>query len=94
MQKEIKRKCQGCLKLINRNELIKITKLPNGSLKINPTSKELGRSVYVCKNSECINQFIKKKKIKSALKFSNQEEILKIENELKEIISVSNNMMK
>ena len=80
---EIKRKCQGCLKLINRNELVKITKLPDGTLKINPTSKELGRSVYVCPNSECIKIFIKKKKIKTALKYSNMEEITRVEELLK-----------
>ena len=79
---EIKRKCQGCLKLINRNELIKITKLQNGTLKINPNNKELGRSVYVCKNSECIKVFIKKKRLKTALKSTNMEENAKIENEL------------
>ena len=31
MTKEILRKCQGCLKLINRDELIKITKLSKTS---------------------------------------------------------------
>ena len=80
---EIKRKCQGCLSLINRDELIKITKLADGTLKINPNSKELGRSVYVCKNSECIKTLIKKKKIKTALKYSNMEEIAKAEELLK-----------
>ena len=80
---EIKRKCQGCLKLINRNELIKITKLIDGTLKINPNSKELGRSVYVCKNPECIKIFIKKKKLRTALKYSNMEEISRIEELLK-----------
>jgi len=84
--KEIKRKCQGCLKLINRDELIKITKLPNGELKINPNSKELGRSVYLCKNAECLKIFIKKKKLKTALKYLNMDEILKIEEELKKLI--------
>lgn len=83
--KEIKRKCQGCLKLFNRDELIKITKLPNGTLKINPNSKELGRSVYLCKNVECLKVFIKKKKLKTALKYSNMDEILKIEEELKNL---------
>ena len=81
--KEIKRKCQGCLKLINRDELIKITKLFDGTLKINPTSKEIGRSVYVCANCECIKLFIKKKKLKTALKYSNMEEILRVEELLK-----------
>jgi len=82
--KEILRKCQGCLKLINRDELIRITKLSNGELVINPNSKELGRSVYVCKNAQCIKQFIKKKKLKTALKSSNMNENEKIDNILKE----------
>lgn len=86
MQKEIKRKCQGCLKLINRNELIKITKLQDGALKLNPNTKELGRSVYVCKNSECIKTFIKKKKLKTALKATNIEEISRIEQELSSLL--------
>jgi predicted RNA-binding protein YlxR (DUF448 family) len=86
MSKEILRKCQGCLKLINRNELIKITKLANGKLKLNPNSKELGRSVYVCQNSECIKQFIKKKKLKVALKSSDISENEKIEALLKTYI--------
>ena len=86
MQKETIRKCQGCQKLINRNELIKITKLQNGALKINPNNKELGRSVYVCKNAECIKIFIKKKKLKTALKASNIEEIARIEAELNSLL--------
>ena len=51
--------------------------------KVNPNSKELGRSVYVCKNAECIKVFIKKKKLKTALKYSNMEEISRIEELLK-----------
>ena len=85
MQKEIKRKCQGCFEIKDRKDLIKITKLPNGFLKINPDSKELGRSIYVCKNEECIKVLIKKKKLKTALKYSNMEEISRVEEELKNI---------
>lgn len=86
MQKEVKRKCQGCLEIKDREDLIKITKLQNGRLKINPNSKELGRSVYVCKNSECVKMFIKKKKLKNALKFSNMDEISRVEEELKKMV--------
>ena len=52
--KQIQRKCQGCLTVKNRDEMIKITRFSNGTLKINPTSKELGRSLYVCSNLDCI----------------------------------------
>ena len=86
MEKETKRKCQGCLKIIDRKELIKITKLQNGLLKINPNSKELGRSIYVCRCEECIKVFIKKKKLKTALKYSNMDEITRVEEELKKMV--------
>ncbi|MBQ8848376.1 MAG: YlxR family protein [Candidatus Gastranaerophilales bacterium] len=82
MQKEIKRKCQGCMEIKDRTSLIKITKLQNGLLKINPNSKELGRSIYVCKNEACIKSLIKKKRIKNALKYSNMDEISRVEIEL------------
>ena len=82
--KEIKRKCQGCNQIFDRNHLIKITKLPDGSIKINPSSKEIGRSIYVCKNSECIKNFLKRKRLRN-LKISSAEEILRIEEELKKI---------
>ncbi len=85
MTKETRRKCRGCFEIKNRDDLIKITKLQSGKLKINPNSKELGRSVYVCKNINCVKLLIKKKGIKSALKYNNSEEIEKVENELMNI---------
>ena len=85
--KEILRKCQACLELKDRNKMIKITKLKNGTLKVNPSSKELGRSVYVCKKPECVKIFIKKKKLKTALKYSNTDEILKTEEIIKGLLN-------
>ena len=86
MEKEIKRKCQGCFNLINRNELIKITKLKDGTLKVNPSKYELGRSIYVCKNEECIKNLIKTKGIKRGLKFSDGEIIKETEEKLKNFL--------
>ena len=79
------RKCQSCNTKQDRNLMIKITKLPQG-LKINPTSKELGRSIYVCKNEECVKQLIKRKRIRTALKYSSQEEIERIQEELLHLV--------
>lgn len=79
---KVKRLCQACRNEFERGELIKITKLDNGTLKINPNSKELGRSAYVCLNIECIKTLIRKKRLKGALKFNNFEEISKVEQEL------------
>ena len=84
--REIKRKCQGCSKIQDRSLMIKITKLSNDLLKINPSSRELGRSIYVCKNAACIRNLIKKNKIKTVLKYKNLEEISRIEEELKKML--------
>ena len=85
--KEHLRKCQACGKIQDRTLMIKITrinsKFNSAGLKINPTSKELGRSIYVCKNEECIKNLIKKKRIRGCLKYNNQEEIERVESELR-----------
>ncbi len=65
------RKCVGCGKIKNRDELIKITRQnPLGDLIINPDSKVFGRSVYLCYNNTCIENAFKKNKISKALKTS------------------------
>ena len=67
----VERKCAGCGKIKNRDELIKITKAnPHGDLIINPDSKVFGRSVYLCYNNSCIENAFKKNRISKALKTS------------------------
>jgi len=80
------RKCQGCGKISNREDFIKIT-LNGGKLYINPTSKILGRSLYVCPNIQCVKTLIKKKRITGALKFKNFEEIKTAEEALLKMFS-------
>lgn len=65
----VDRKCAGCGKIKNRNDLIKITKQnPDGSIIINHSNKIFGRSVYLCYNNSCIEAAFKKNKIAKALK--------------------------
>lgn len=80
------RLCQGCFNQKTVDNMLKITKLKDGTLKLNPNSKELGRSVYVCKNKECIKQFIKKHRLQKGLRYYNQKEIQNIEQQLTQII--------
>ena len=54
------RKCCGCGKEINKENLIKITRNKNGKVRIKPDSKFTGRSVYICKKRECIEKALKK----------------------------------
>ncbi len=63
------RKCAGCGKIKNRDELIKITRQnPDGTIVINPESKIFGRSVYLCYNNDCIEAAFKKNRIGKILK--------------------------
>lgn len=65
----VDRKCVGCGKLKNKDELIKITKEnQSGDIIINHSNKIFGRSVYLCYNNSCIEAAFKKNKLQKALK--------------------------
>ena len=65
------RKCVGCNKLLERNQIIRITKdNKNGKIIINPDSKTFGRSAYLCYNQSCIETALKKNKLNRVLKTS------------------------
>lgn len=64
-----KRKCIGCLKTFDRNEMFKIMKkYDSGEIVLSPSNKDFGRSVYICKNKNCIDNAFKKGKINRLLK--------------------------
>ncbi len=63
------RKCIGCGKIKNRDEMIKVTvQKPHGDIVVNGNSKIFGRSVYLCYNKCCIENAFKKNRIKKHLK--------------------------
>ena len=72
------RKCQSCKQTKNVDLMHKITKeFKSEKLYLNPNSKILGRSAYVCKDKECINKLLKKKILYKALKTDSLEQIEK-----------------
>ena len=67
--KKFKRQCCSCRQIKEKNELVRITKeAKTDSLFLNTENKVHGRSVYICKNIECLEKALKKKKIESSLK--------------------------
>lgn len=70
----VERKCVGCGKIKDRQELIKITKVDDDII-VNPDSKKFGRSVYVCYNNVCIENTFKKNRISKILKTSIPEDL-------------------
>ena len=61
------RRCISCRSVINRENLLKITKEHNSGISIN---KGFGRSAYVCKTDKCLKDTKLKKNLQKALKLS------------------------
>ncbi|MBQ8887116.1 MAG: YlxR family protein [Candidatus Gastranaerophilales bacterium] len=72
------RQCVFCREYKSKEDLIRITKTKEGFVEINNAGDVQGRSVYICKNAECIKNALKKKKIEGSLK-SNLPESIKEE---------------
>lgn len=74
---KIIRKCIACGIEKSRDKLIKITiNKKNRTIEVNPKSDFCGRSAYLCKDFECINNAFKKGRLYKILKI-NQDESLK-----------------
>lgn len=67
---KIIRKCCSCNELKSRDNLIKITKNSQGEIRIMPESTFFGRSCYICKCSDCVENSFKKGKIFKLLKIT------------------------
>lgn len=74
--KKFKRQCCFCKEIKSKDELIRITKdSKTDEILINNDNKIQGRSVYICKNIECFENALKKKKIEGSLKSALPENI-------------------
>lgn len=63
------RKCVGCDQFKEKIELIRVmSETSSSNIIVNPNNNTFGRSVYVCKNLNCIENAFKKMKISKFLK--------------------------
>lgn len=69
MANKFLRKCIGCGTYKQKDELIKITReAKTQEIHINPKNNIYGRSSYICKDRNCVNNAFKKMKISKILK--------------------------
>ncbi len=74
--KKFLRQCVSCRLIKPKEQLIRITKnYKTKTIQINYNSQIQGRSVYICKNKECLENALKKKKIEHYLKSELTENI-------------------
>ena len=61
------RRCMACNTQREKQDLIRIVKAPDGSVKVDNSYKQNGRGAYMCKSEECLNKLIKSKRFERVL---------------------------
>ncbi len=75
-ERKHKRQCAACREYRDKEELIRITRdSASGEIKVNQEGKYHGRSVYICKNKECVDKIIRNKKTEALLRREITEKI-------------------
>lgn len=69
------RMCCVCRKHFPQQDLIRVVKNKNNEIFICETPKFEGRSAYICKKEECLNNLIKKRALNRAFKCEIPEDI-------------------
>ena len=67
-KKPILRSCAICREKKEKKELLRIVRLPDGSVEVDPTGKTPGRGAYICKDEKCIKNAQKHHRLDSTLK--------------------------
>jgi len=62
------RTCVACHRKRQKWELVRIVRTPQGTLEIDSRGKKTGRGAYLCKQRECWDVGLTKKKLEHALK--------------------------
>lgn len=69
--------CVACRKMREKNALIKVVMNKSGEFSIDYKGNKDGRGAYVCKDSACIEQCLKKKGLNRAFKCNVGDEVYK-----------------
>lgn len=59
------RRCVSCQKLAPRNQFWRVVRTPTGEVVLD---QGMGRSAYICPNSQCVEMAQKRKKLAKALR--------------------------
>ena len=73
------RTCVACRETDEKRDLLRVVRLPDGSISFDVMGKISGRGAYVCATAECIALAKKQKKLERSLKVSQIAEALFLE---------------
>lgn len=74
-KKPVLRSCAICRKKQEKQELVRIVRLPSGNVELDVTGKKPGRGAYICANAACIEKAKKTKRLEGSLKTEIEDEI-------------------
>ncbi len=69
------RTCVGCRQVRPKRQLIRVVRLPEGGVEVDPTGKRSGRGAYLCPQRDCWVRALERRSLDRALKtaLSDQE---------------------
>jgi len=70
------RTCVGCSSVKDKREMMRIVRMPEGSVVLDLSGKKNGRGTYVCKSCACFEKALKNKKIERSLEVQLTQEAL------------------
>ncbi len=76
MQKKIpQRQCMGCRERMDKRQLIRVVRTPEGQVMLDFSGKCNGRGAYICPKAECLKKAQKAKALDRSLEISIPDEI-------------------
>ncbi len=75
MKKNPMRKCIGCNEMIDKRQLLRIVRSPEGEIIVDLSGKKNGRGCYICSNRECFEKAKKGKRLERNFKMQISSEI-------------------
>ena len=81
------RTCIGCRTVRPKRDLIRIVRTPAGEILLDPTGKQSGRGAYLCPDTACMEQALRKKQLERALEAAiTPESIDRLRDELERVM--------
>ena len=76
MQKKIpQRQCMGCRERMDKRQLIRVVRTPEGNVQLDFSGKLSGRGAYICPKAECLRKAQKGKALDRSLEVPIPEEV-------------------
>ena len=76
MQKKIpQRQCMGCRERMDKRQLIRVVRTPEGNVQLDFSGKLNGRGAYICPKADCLKKARKAKALDRSLEVTISEEV-------------------